>query len=420
MITNIFILIAGLLVYAGYGIWGLVWLLAATGISYILGRLIPKHKWLMWAGVAVQGALLVFLKLQPIIGTSLLAPMGVSYFSLQIISYLADIYKGKIDPREASPLQYGLYVTYLPHLFVGPIESYPNMQRALSQRKITWDGISFGLGRVLWGLFKKLVIAARAGVIISAISAEPSKLQGGYALIAMLLYSLQLYADFSGGVDAVLGISQMLGLSLSENFDRPYFSQSVQEFWKRWHITLGAWLRNYVYIPLGGSRNGAFRKAVNVVITFLVSGLWHGVHYLVWGLMNGLFVIVGKHLQTPAKWLNRLGTFLVISFLWCFFVWPDTLTALKSAASVFTVFNYGEVISGIGALGLSLSDWLIMLIGGAVLWLYDWKRHGVQTLFGKSAPAMRTALICMLALAVLVLGMYGIGFEAEAFIYSKF
>ena len=419
MIVNIFVFLAGLLVYAGYGLWGLLWLLAAAGISYLLGLFIPKHKWLMWVGVVLQVLLLVMLKLQPITGITLLAPMGVSYFSLQIISYLADIYKEKIKP-EINLIRYGLYVTYLPHLFVGPIESYSNMQKALSQRKITWDGVSFGFARVLWGLFKKLVIAARTGVIISAISAKPEELQGGYALLAMLMYSLQLYADFSGGIDAVLGVSQMLGISLSENFDRPYFSESVQEFWKRWHITLGAWLRNYVYIPLGGNRKGAFRKGINTVITFLVSGLWHGVHYLLWGLFNGVFVIVGKRLQTPLKWLNRLGTFLVISFLWCFFIWPDTLTALKSLGSVFTVFNYPALFVGIGALGLSLADWLVMLLSGAALWLYDWKREKVKALFQSSVPAMRVAVICTLALIVLVLGMYGIGFQAEEFIYSRF
>ena len=157
-----------------------------------------------------------------------------------------------------------------------------------------------------------------------------------------------------------------------------------------------------------------------MVITFLVAGLWHGVHYLLWGLFNGLFVIVGNRLQTPVKWLNRLGTFLVISFLWCFFVWPDTLTALKSFASVFTVFNYPEMIAGISTLGLGLVDWVVMLAGGIVLWLYDWKREMVQAKFQESVPAIRVAVICVLALGIMVLGMYGIGFEAEEFIYSRF
>ena len=416
---NVLILLAGLFLYAGYGIWGLVWLIAATGISYLLGRLIPKWKGAMILGVAAQAIILVLLKLQPVTGMELLAPMGVSYFSLQIISYLVDVYRGKIEP-EKNILRYSLYITYFPHLSVGPIESYQSMQQALSQRKITWDGISLGFARVLWGLFKKLVIAARAGVITAAVAADPEAYQGGYALLAMVLYSLQLYADFSGGIDTVLGVSQMLGLRLSENFDRPYFSESVQEFWRRWHITLGAWLKNYIYIPLGGNRKGTLRKGINFIITFLVSGLWHGVHYLLWGLLNGIFVIVGKRLQTPLKTLNRIGTFLVISFLWCFFVWPDTLTAAKSAISVFTQFNYGDVAANIGSLGLSRVDWIVMLCAGGILWLYDWKHLVLQNRFTKMQPAIRLALIGVLGLLVLVFGMYGIGFEASGFIYSNF
>lgn len=416
---NVLILLAGLFLYAGYGIWGLVWLLAATGISYLLGRLIPKWKGAMVLGVTAQATFLVLLKLQPVTGMELLAPMGVSYFSLQIISYLVDVYRGKIAP-EKNILRYSLYITYFPHLSVGPIESYQSMFLALSQRKITWDGISLGFARVLWGLFKKLVIAARAGIIVSAVASDPQAYQGGYALLAMVLYSLQLYADFSGGMDTVLGVSQMLGLRLSENFDRPYFSESVQEFWRRWHITLGAWLKNYVYIPLGGNRKGALRKGINFIITFLVSGLWHGIHYLLWGLLNGIFVIVGKRLQTPVKALNRIGTFLVITFLWCFFVWPDTLTAARSALSVFTQFNYGEVAANIGSLGLSLADWIVMLCAGGILWLYDWKHRSIRERFAKTQPAVRLAFIGLLGLLVLVFGMYGIGFEASGFIYSNF
>ena len=416
---NILILVAGLAVYAGYGIWGLVWLVAITLLSYGLGHLIPRWKWVLWPSVVMQAAALVLLKLQPVTGMSLLAPMGVSYFSLQVISYLADIYKGKITP-EKNILRYGLYITYLPHLFIGPIENYETMQRSLLQRKMSWDGFAMGLTRLLWGLFKKFVIAARAGVIIAAVAADPETMRGAYALLAMLLYSLQLYADFSGGMDMVLGVSKMLGLRLSENFDRPYFSQSVQEFWRRWHITLGAWLREYVYIPLGGNRKGKLRKVLNMIVTFLVSGLWHGVHYILWGFFNGLFVVVGKRLQTASKTVNRIGTFLVISFLWCFFVWPDTLTALKSAASVFTVFNYGELFGNFSALGLGGVDWIVMLLGSAVLWLYDWKREGVRLWLYKAAPATKTAVIAVLALLVLVIGMYGIGFQAEEFIYSRF
>jgi D-alanyl-lipoteichoic acid acyltransferase DltB (MBOAT superfamily) len=144
-------------------------------------------------------------------------------------------------------------MTYLPMLFLGPITPYRDAASALQSRKITWEGIGDGLMRLLWGAFKKLVIAARLGVVISTISGKP-EYNGAYALLAMLLFSVQLYADFSGGMDMVLGVSRMLGVTLIENFRQPYLSQSVKEFWKRWHISLGGWLTKYIYIPLGGNR----------------------------------------------------------------------------------------------------------------------------------------------------------------------
>ena len=418
--VNILILAAGLAVYAGYGLSGLVFLLAAVCISYVLGLLVPRHRWAMWLGVGACGLLLLALKLQPVTGMELLAPMGISYFSLQIISYLVDVRREKYPP-ERNFLRYALFVTYLPHLFIGPIERYDTMMRAAYRdRRMTWEGIFQGAARMLWGGFKKLVIASRAGAIIGAISAAPDRYSGAYALAAMLLYSIQLYSDFSGGIDMVLGLSRMLGIRLSENFDAPYFSQSFQEFWRRWHITLGSWLREYVYIPLGGNRKGKVRKFINLIITFLVSGIWHGVEYLLWGLFNGIFVACGTRFQTRWKNLNRVATFLLVSLLWSFFIWPDAVTAASMTASVFTTFNYGDFFAQVGTLGLTGGDWTVLAAAVVMLWLYDWKAKAVNERFDRFRPWAKTAVICVLAMLVLVFGMYGIGFNAEAFIYSRF
>jgi len=346
--------------------------------------------------------------------------MGISYFTLQLIAYNVDVYRGKY-PADRNLLRYALHITYIPHIFLGPIEPYDKMRaNLLSDRKITWDDISTGGIRILWGLFKKYVIAARVGVIVGAISGDPEQFMGAYALCAMVLYSIQLYTDFSGGIDMVLGVSRMLGITMSENFDAPYFSQSFQEFWRRWHITLGGWLREYVYIPLGGNRKGKVRKFFNMVITFLVSGLWHGIHYLIWGLLNGIFVAVGTKLQTRWKLLNRAVTFLLVSILWSFFVWPDTMTALRMVGSVFTTFNYGAFFTTVGTLGLTLGDWIVLGVAVVLLWLYDWKARQVKAAISALCPAGRTAVACVLALLVLVFGMYGIGFNASEFIYSRF
>ena len=419
MIINLLILIVGLVVYAGYGI-SVVYLSAVTLLGYLVGRLIPRHRFIMWISVAFLTLPLLFLRVQQWLPwRSVIAPIGISYFTLQIIAYHVDLYRGKYEP-EKDLLRFGLFVTYLPHIFIGPIESYPRMRAALEERRVNGDDFLKGAVRAVWGLLKKLVIAARLGVIISAISAEPERFYGAYALAAMLLYSIQLYADFSGGIDIVLGVSRMLGIRMSENFDAPYFSQSVQEFWRRWHITLGSWLREYVYFPLGGSRKGKLRQYFNTIVTFLVSGLWHGAGFLLWGLMHGIFVSFGEKFKTKSKTLNRIVTFLLVSFLWSFFIWPEPTTVLRMAGSVFTVFNYNDLFAGIGGMGLTAGDWVVL--GGAclLLWLYDWKSSKLKKRFCTFHPAAKIGTICLLALTVLTFGRYGFGFTASEFIYSRF
>ncbi|MDE5588014.1 MAG: hypothetical protein K2J60_02590 [Acetatifactor sp.] len=419
MIINLIILIVGLAVYAGYGI-SVLYLLSAALLGYLAGRLIPRHRWVVWVSMVLEVLPLLLLRAQRWLPWQpVTAPIGISYFTLQITAYHADLYRGRYEP-EKNLLRFGLFVTYLPHIFIGPIEPYAGMRAALEERHISGDSFLKGAARSLWGLFKKLVIAARLGVIVSVISAEPEQFNGAYALAAMLLYAVQLYADFSGGIDIVLGVSRMLGIRMSENFDAPYFSQSIAEFWRRWHITLGAWLREYVYIPLGGSRKGKLRKFFNTMATFLVSGIWHGGGYLLWGLMHGIFVSCGEKFKTKSKTLNRIVTFLLVSFLWSFFIWPDTVTVLRIAGSVFTVFNYNVLFAGIGGMGLTAGDWIVL--GGAclLLWLYDWKSRSLKARFCAFSPAAKVGVIGLLALAVLTFGRYGIGFKASEFIYSRF
>ena len=420
MMVNVLIFLIGLAVYAGYGLSGLAVLLTATTVAYLAGLATKRFRAAAWAAVAADVAMLVFFKTQHLLEWSFAAPLGVSYFTLMLISYNVDVYRGKY-PAERNLFRFACYVTYMPHLFMGPIEGYDKLAPNLFEnRRMSWDGISEGAARFAWGLYKKLVIASRAGAIISAISAEPEVYRGGYALIAMLLYSVQLYSDFSGGMDMVLGGSRMLGIRLSENFDAPFLSESFQEFWRRWHMTLGGWLREYVYIPLGGNRKGRVRKVCNTLVTFLVSGAWHGVEYILWGLFNGIFVAMGNSCKTKSKLFNRLGTCFLVSLLWCFYVWPETTLALRMLASAFTVFNYGEVAAVIGTLGLTLGDWIVLGIGLAALVWVDGNRQKLLDRLHALGPAARTAVVCVFAYLVLVFGMYGIGFDAGAFIYSSF
>ena len=412
------ILLAGLVLYAGYGISGFVYLILSVLISYVLGLLTPKLKIAAWLGIALQALILVAVKLKPVTGMEFAAPLGVSYFGLRVIAYLADLLRGKYPPVK-NLKNYALYISFFPAMFLGPIETYDRFRRSMAARRWSWDLCSRGLIRILWGGMKKLVIAARAGVLIGTISASPDRYRGAYALFAMVLYSLQLYSDFSGGIDMVLGACNLLGLRFSENFDLPFRAQTVAEFWRRWHMTLGSWLRDYIYIPLGGNRKGKIRKYINLIITFFISGLWHGVHYLLWGVFNGIFVAMGDLFKTRSRFLNRLGTGLVISLLWAFFVWPDTGTAMRMLLSAFTVFNYGDFWNNILQLGLNGGEWIVLILG-TLLMIRQENKHRYTGRFSQPAVVRRTVIICSLALGILIFGMYGIGFDAAAFIYSQF
>lgn len=413
---TLFFLLAGLAAYGCYGLKGLIFLLLLTAGSFLAARAIPKHRWAFWACLLFGALWLGVVKLQPITGISLLAPLGISYFILRILSYLVDVYRGKYPPT-ADFFRYALYVTWFPAIFLGPIERFDRFEPP--KAAFSWENFSTGAVRILWGLFKKLTIAARAGVIVGAISAAPDKYRGAYALFAMVLYSLQLYADFSGGVDIVLGTSRILGVGLCENFDTPYCSQSIAEFWRRWHMSLGSFLRDYVYIPLGGSRKGKLRKVLNTIFTFLVSGLWHGVHYLLWGVLNGLLVCCGEKFKTPVKLVNQILTFLLISLLWSFFIWPDTGAALHMLGSL-TTLNYGSLFRNLLNLGLNLGEWVVLVMSTCILWVCDLHLPRLRQAYAGLTPAKRTALCCALGLTVLIFGMYGLGFEAGDFIYSRF
>lgn len=418
---NVLLLLASIIIYASFGIQSLLYVFFSIITTFIAAKYLKtKHKKLILSGtIIVNLAILVFMKFLPYTNLSILAPLGISYYTLQIISYLVDVYKGKYEP-ETNFFNFTLFIMYIPHLFIGPISRYDDMKKnLLAKRKITANNIFDGLLRICWGLIKKFVIAGRTAILISTISGS-TEYSGGYALLAMIIFSINLYADFSGGIDIVLGVSKMLGIDLVENFDAPYFSQSIKEFWRRWHISLSSWLKDYVYIPLGGNRKGTLRKNINLLITFTVSGLWHGVNYIVWGILNGIFVMFGEKFKTKSKIFNRLVTFIIISFLWAFFIWQDQLTALKMMGSVFTTFNYSEVAAQILNLGLTLADWIVLAVFTIILFIFDGNKDKLIPKLQNSKLETKTILIGVMILIVAILGIYGIGFNVNNFIYSKF
>ena len=418
---NVLLLIVSILLYASFGWQSLFYVFFSIITTFFAAKhLQGKYKKaILISTIGINLAILVFMKFIPYTELSILAPLGISYYTLQIISYLVDVYKGKYEPEEKL-FNFTLFIMYIPHLFIGPISRYDDMKKQLlAKRKITSNNIFDGLLRISWGFIKKFVIAGRTAIIISTISGN-LEYNGAYALLAMIIYSINLYADFSGGIDIVLGVSKMLGIDLVENFNSPYYSESIKEFWRRWHISLSSWLKDYVYIPLGGNRKGALRKNINLLITFTVSGLWHGVNYITWGILNGIFVMFGEKFKTKSKIFNRLVTFIIISFLWAFFIWQDQLTALKMMGSVFTTFNYADLGAQILNLGLSIADWIVLAVFTIILFAFDGNKEKILPKLQNSKLEVKTILIGIMILIVLILGIYGIGFDVNNFIYSKF
>lgn len=226
----------------------------------------------------------------------LAAPLGLSYFTFQSLSYVIDVYRGKTQ-AEKNPLMYALFVSFFPCIFTGPIERKDHLMPQLkTPHPFIYEQVSGGLFRLLWGYVKKMVIADNIGLFVRAVYSAPTGMNGPALLTASLLFSYQLYMDFSGCCDIAIGAGKMLGFDLLENFDRPFASKSYSELWRRWHMSLSNWFRDYIYIPLGGSRCCAARHMLNLMLTFLASGLWHGASwgYVIWGALNGLILLAGK------------------------------------------------------------------------------------------------------------------------------
>lgn len=428
MIFNILLLIISILIYLSYGIVDFLFILFSIISTYLAARIMndKNRKLVLGITICLNALILIFFKLyvanifEVASSINIVAPLGISYYTLQVISYLVDVYRSKYD-CEKNFLCYCLYIMYIPHLFIGPISRYDNIKRELKKpKKFNVSRIYNGCLRIAWGLVKKLIMSGRVAIVVGTITQDTQVFNGSYALLAMLLYSIQLYTDFSGGIDIVLGGSKILGIELEENFDSPYYAQSIKEFWRRWHISLSSWLRDYIYIPLGGSRCGRFRRTLNTLITFLVSGFWHGFNYLLWGIIHGIFVLCGDFFKTKYKWLNRFITFVIVSFLWSFFIWGDTVTSLKMMMSVFTTFNIVDLLNNFFSLGITIADWIVLVIFTLVLTIFDGNKNKIILRIKRMCPELKVVLLCSTIILILVFGIYGIGFDVNEFIYSNF
>ena len=340
----------------------------------------------------------------------LVMPLGISYYTFKIISYLADIYKEKIDAEKHFGY-YALYVCFFPQILCGPIERADYFIPQLKYGCKFEDKLAAeGLERIIIGLFKKLVIADRLSLYVGTIFDAPMSYPGLASIMAVFFYSIQIYCDFSGYSDMAIGMAQMLGIRTRENFRYPYFSRSIKEFWTRWHISLSSWLKDYIYIPLGGNRKGKLRKNLNTMAVFLVSGIWHGssLGFVFWGALHGLWNMIStpKKEDTPvwSQILQVLITFLGVTFTWIFFRAKDLTTAFTMIRHM--IFGFALSVDQITASLLPFTGdntcaayFLIICLLILFQAMFEWRRtRGKGTSYGW--------LAAMLAI-ILLLGQFG-------------
>lgn len=373
---------------------------------------------------------------------SILLPIGISFFTFQSIGYLVDVYRKDVE-AEHNFLRYALFVSFFPQLIAGPIERSRNLLGQLSvPHKFNFDMAREGLLLMLWGYFLKIVMADRIAIFVDTVFGSYTQFGGWYLVVANLLMAIQVYCDFYGYSVLARGAAKFLGINLMENFNAPYFSMSIGEFWSRWHISFCTWLRDYVYFPLGGSRKGKARKYVNIIIVFLISGLWHGATsaYVVWGLIFGVYQVVGSltrplrdrlalrlHLH-KASLGYKIGaitvTFLLQDIL-CVFVRAGTVAnALSIFKSMFALDNPWILFDGsLYNCGLNQKNFSLMMICILILFAADLcKYHGIEIrkVILRQDYLFRWIFIAFAVISILIFGLWGPGFNEQNFIYFQF
>ena len=330
------VLLIGSLVFIVFASWKCaVIVFAASAVTWFCGK--AKSRFWQKAGIVILLAVLIFYKIADAQNLNVIIPLGVSFFTFNAISYLSDV--SKSETERAGFFDILLYLSFFPRLTSGPLQKAADFFGQLKgERRISKENLSSGIQMYALGLFKKLVLADRLSVFVNEVYATPNAFSGWSIWLCVVSYSLLIYFDFSGYSDMAIGSGKMLGFYLPMNFNMPYLSQNVTEFWRRWHISLSAWIRNYIYIPLGGNRKGAFRQNLNLLIAMTLCGLWHGatLNFVLWGFVHGIALLVHKqfmrftkkncenrapkrHGRAIVKCISILGIFLFISLTWGLF-----------------------------------------------------------------------------------------------------
>lgn len=470
-VSYLWLLAASYYFYMGWNAKYALLLLLSTTITYLSGVLLkwlkenrPDHirakKWVVAGSFVSNLAILFFFKYfnftiesvnailkhtsLPTVNTSLdvLLPVGISFYTFQALGYTVDVYRGEIE-AERNFFRYALFVSFFPQLVAGPIERSKNLLNQLRYPKaFDYRRMSDGLLLMIWGYFLKLVIADRISIFVDNVYANVGIYDGKYLLLASVLFAFQIYCDFAGYSTIAIGAAEVMGFQLMDNFNSPYLSQSVAEFWRRWHISLSSWFKDYLYIPLGGNRKGKVRKYINIMIVFLVSGLWHGANwsYVVWGGLNGIYQVVGAiftpvrnrikeklHLKKsplPLMIIYMIVTFILVDFTWIFFRADNVQHAFAVIDSIFNMNNQVLLENGtLYDLGLSRPNFIVLGVSLVILLAADickYRGIKVRSVILNLNIVIRWAVIIAGILGILVFGIWGSGYSATNFIYFQF
>lgn len=376
------------------------------------------------------------------IGTfDIILPVGISFYIFQALSYTIDVYREEIKP-EKNFGKYALFVSFFPQLVAGPIERSGNLLTQLEREHyFDFTRVRHGVWLMLWGYFQKVVIADRCAILVTQVFDNYSSYRGFEIAIAAIMFAIQIYCDFGGYSDIAIGAAEVLGIDLMKNFDVPYFSTSIHEFWKRWHISLTSWFRDYVYIPLGGNRKGKLRKYANTMLVFLLSGLWHGANwtYVYWGGVHGLYEIIGDCLKPirnristklnidkerfSYKIAHIVGTFALVDFAWIFFRANTLSDAIGIIKQMFTEFNIWVFFDGsLYNLGLDNKEFALCIISIVILLIADYLKKNIFIMGWLDGQAFWFKLLITYSLIffILIFGVYGYGYNASEFIYFQF
>ena len=450
---NRWVLLAGSLLFYGWWDWRYLSLIGgSSAAAYFFGTAIgnpatpTRRTPLLLLSVGLQLGLLIyfkywnlltdtFLHLRQALGggndiqfARILLPVGISFFTFQNLSYTVDVWRGTVR-RSDSLVDYLLYISFFPQLVAGPIERYSDLHPQLVQRPVaTWKDYDQGFALLIVGFFKKVVIADTASDFADRVFNNPTSFSGPSAIFGIYFFALQIYADFSAYTDIARGCGLLFGIRLIDNFQQPYLSTSITEFWRRWHISLSGWLRDYLYFPLGGNRGGLARTIRNLCITMVLGGIWHGAswNFLIWGFANGFMLsaeklyhhFTGHRVERAAiglgGWVRRFVTLNMICLTWVFFRAADLPKALEILGQCVRIpLEKGELLS----LGKTLEPAAILCVLGGLMMGHDLLKERRGDGWFLSLPTGPRMIAAGLMIAFIALNM---GNNQNAFIYFQF